>query len=103
MLLKPNDLPPLVLGEERNVLFKLGGQVGPNTINSFTTESVPAGLTFGVPSISGSNVTVLVTAGKRGRFTIRATANLSSAEKLKGHVRVLVEEAEDTSTGDYQC
>lgn len=102
MLLKPNDLPPMILGEARNLEFKLGGQVGANTINTFTLESVPAGLTFGAATITGSNVTVKVTAGSVGRYTIVATAALSSVETLIGHVRVCVHEAEDTSGGDYQ-
>lgn len=101
MLLKPNDLPPFVLGEARNLLFKLGGAVGANTINDFDIESVPASLSFGTPSIVGSNVTVKVNADALGSFTLVGTAELSSGETVKGHVRVTVIEADSGNTRGY--
>lgn len=94
MLLKPNDLPPMVLGEQRRIEFKLGGAVGANTINSVEIEAVPAQLSFGTPAISGSNVTVLTNADALGSFTLVLTGVLSSAETVKGHVRVNVIEAD---------
>jgi hypothetical protein len=100
MRLKPNDLPPMVKDEARNVVFKLGGAVGANSISSFAVESCPSGLTFGTPSTSGTNVTVKVTAAETGSYTIKGTAVLSSAETLIGHVRVVVEECHGT-TSDY--
>lgn len=90
MKLKPDDLPPIEKDEARRVEFRLSGAVGANTINTFSIESVPAGLTFGTPSISGTNVTVLVTGAVSGAFTILATGVLSSGETVKGRVRVKV-------------
>lgn len=102
MLIKPNDLPPMVKGEERNVLFKLGGAVGANTITDFEITSEPGGLSFGDPTITGSNVTAMVNADNLGCFTLVVTAVLSSLETVKGHVRVRVIEAYGSTTGDYQ-
>lgn len=90
MLLKPDDVDPMVQGETRRFLFKLGGAVGVNSIDSFSIVSNPARLSFGVPSISGTNVTVPVNADAVGDFTLIATAELSSAEIVVGHVRVKV-------------
>lgn len=101
MLLKPNDLPPIVLGEQRKVLFKLGGAVGANTINSVEIEAVPAQLSFGTPVISGSNVSVMVNADAVGRYTLVLSGVLSSAETVKGHVRVVIIEADGFSSRDY--
>jgi hypothetical protein len=94
MLLKPNDLPPMIVGEARNVTFKLGGAVGANTIDDFAIEAKPGNLTFGNPAVSGSNVTVLVNADSLGEYTLVATAELSSGETVKGHVRVKVIDAD---------
>ena len=101
MLLKPNDLPPMNLGEKRNVMFKLSGAVGANAINSFSIESVPGSLSFGSPSIAGTNVTVRVNADALGDYTLVATAVLSSTEEVIGHVRVKVVEADSYGTRDY--
>jgi hypothetical protein len=103
MLLKPNDLPPMILGESRKIEFRLSGAVGANTINSFSIEAVPAQLSFGTPSISGSNVTVLVNADTLGSYELVPTAVLSSAETVKGLVRVKVIEARNLgSICDYR-
>lgn len=101
MLLKPNDLPPLEKGEARRVEFRLSGAVGSNTINSFTLESVPSGLTFGTPTIVGTNVTVLVTFGTAGNFTILASGVLSSGETVKGRVRAKVLDVNHSQVSDY--
>lgn len=101
MLLKPNDFPPIVLGEHRRVEFKLGGAVGANTINSVAIEAVPAQLSFGTPVISGSNVTVMVKADALGSYTLVLTGVLSSTETVKGHVRVNIIEADRQSRRDY--
>ena len=92
MRLRPNDLPPMIVGEARNLCFKLGGAAGANSITGFAIESCPSELVFGVPSISGTNVTVRVTAALAGKFTLVPTATLSSGETLKGHVRLGVED-----------
>lgn len=101
MLLKPNDLPPIEKDEARRVEFRLSGAVGANSINDFSLESVPAGLTFGTPAISATNVTVLVTGGNSGSYTILATGELSSGETVKGRVRVKVLDVNACRTTDY--
>lgn len=88
MRLKPNDLPPMEVGEIRFITFKLSGATGVNAINSFEIES--PNLTFGTPAISGSSVTVRATFGQAGTHAIKATANLASNEKLIGIVRAKV-------------
>ena len=91
MRLRPNDLPPMIVGEARNVTFKLGGAAGANSITGFAIESCPGELTFGVPSISGTTVTVRLNAAGAGLFTLVPSATLSSGETLKGHVRLRIE------------
>lgn len=101
MLLKPDDLPPMVKGEARNVMFKLGGAVGANTITSASFTSVPDRLTFGTPSTTGTNVTVLVNAVQSGEYQIWCTATLSSSETIKGRTRVKIEDPEACGENRY--
>lgn len=87
MRLKPDDLPETVVGEIRNIIFKIGGAVGVNSISSTTVEAVNSLVTFGTPSASSTNITVAATFVSAGRDTIKLTANLDSGEKLIGTVR----------------
>lgn len=101
MRLKPNDLPVMELGEERNVTFKLGGAVGANAIDTFTIAS--DNLTFSTPLVSGTNVEVRVTASQVGTHAIIATATLDSLETVKGFVRCKVIDSSNcnSSVRDY--
>lgn len=98
MRFRPDNLPDMVKDEARNVVFKLGGAIGPNTIDTFEVESCPSGLTFGTPNISGTNVTVLTTAAQTGTFTIIPTGELSSGETVKGMVQVKVVDCDSATT-----
>lgn len=101
MRFQPNDLPELELGEIRNVTFKLAAPIGTNSITDF--EIASPNLTFGTPSIAGTNVTVLLHANTAGNHTIIATADLSSAETIKGFVRAkVVDSSQCNDSGDYR-
>lgn len=100
MRLKPNDLPVMELGEIRRVSFNLSGAVGANTIDSFTITS--PNLTFGTPSISGTAVSVTVTAATVGTHAIIASADLSSSETIKGFIRAkVVDSSVSEGSTDY--
>ena len=88
MRLKPNDSPDMELGEVRRAVFKLSGAVGSNSISSATISS--PNLTFGTPSVSGTQVSVTITAANTGTHMVKASAVLSSSETIIGYVRVKV-------------
>ncbi len=96
MRLRPNDLPPLVEGEARNVTFKLVGAVGLNTISSASLASDGNGITMGTPTIDGTDVSFLLTAANAGDNYLTLTAILGSGETLKGTVRARVDEERPT-------
>lgn len=102
MRLKPNDLPEMELGEIRRVTFNLSGAIGANSISAFTITS--PNLTFGTPSISGSSVSVTVTAANTGTHAIIASADLSSSETVKGFLRAKVVDSSKcySSLDDYR-
>ena len=101
MRLKPNDLPEMEVGEIRRVTFNLAGAVGSNSISDFDISSPR--LTFGTPSINGTSVTVTVTASQTGTHSIIATAELNSAETIKGFVRAkVVDSSQCYPSGDYR-
>lgn len=89
MRLKPNDSPCMELNEKRNFQFKLAGAVGANSISSaeVTTEDT---LTIGSESVSGTTVTVPITATQTGTHMLKVQATLSSAEIIVGVLRVKV-------------
>jgi hypothetical protein len=99
MQLKPNDLPELVEGEIRRVTCKLSGAVGVNSINTATATST---LTVGAPSISGTEISFLLTASQTGTHYVLVSADLSSSETVKGKVRVKVQPADCSSSDDYR-
>lgn len=102
MRLRPDDLPEMVKDEARNVVFKLGGAVGVNTISGTpTVESVNGLTTFGAPSVSGTSVTVKVTAANTGSDVIKLTAVLSSGETIIGPVRVRITDPAVCYSRDY--
>lgn len=100
MRLKPNDLPDMEVGEARNVVFKLAGAIGINSISDVTMEEC-GGLTFGAAAINGTDVTILTTANRTGTHDIRITADLSSNEIVKGHCRVKVVDSLNCSGSGY--
>lgn len=91
MRLKPNDSPEMEMGEVRRFTFNLSGVTGVNAISSATIEA--PNLTFGAPSISDATVTVSCTASKTGTHMAKLTANLASAEKLIGVLRINVKDS----------
>lgn len=99
MRLKPNDLPELVEGEIRRVTCKLSGAVGVNTINTATATS--DNLTLGSASISGTDISFLLTASQVGTHNILVSATLSSSETVKGYIRAKVTSEPCPASTDY--
>lgn len=91
MQLKPDELPDLEEGEIRRVSVKLAGVTGVNTISDADISC--DNLTIGTPSISGTNVSFLVTASQVGTHYILIAATLSSGEEPKAYVRAKVNAA----------
>lgn len=89
----------MIEGEVRRVAANLSGAIGVNTISSATASSDT--LTIGAPSVSGSNVSFLVTASQQGTHNILVSAVLSSSETIKGYIRANVKGEPCTSSDDY--
>lgn len=100
MQLKPNELPDMVEGSVRRASVNCASVMGTNTISSATATSDT--LTVGTPSISGANISFLVTADQVGTHWILLTANLSSSEVEKGYIRVKVSGQPCTQSTDYE-
>jgi len=88
MQLKPDELPNMILGEIRRVTAALAGVTGTNSITD--KEVTSDTLTIGTPSVSGTNLSFLVTASQVGTHFIKASADLSSGETVSGYIRAKV-------------
>jgi len=88
MRLRDNDLPETIEGEKRFVTLKLARAAGANTITNpaFSCN----GISFGSPSVSGHNVTVMFNFDQAGDHTALFSADLANGEKLKGFIRAKV-------------
>lgn len=101
MRLKPNDSPCMELNEKRNFQFKLSGAVGSNSITGTPTVTAD-NMTVGTVSVSGTTVTVPITATGVGTHMLKVTATLSSAEIIVGVLRVkVVDSTRETNRRDY--
>jgi hypothetical protein len=100
MQLKPDDVPEMIEGEIRRVTCKLNGAVGVNTID--TAEATSSNLTLGLPSISGTDISFLLTASQPGTYYVLVACTLSSSETIKGRFRVNVQAETCETSDDYR-
>lgn len=98
MRLRPDDSPPMELGEIRRFQVNVSGVAGINTIVGTPTATCD-GLTIGSVSAIGLTISFPVTADKTGTHNLMVEADLSSDETVRGKIRVKVV---DSSCGrDY--
>lgn len=101
---RPDDLPPMDLGEARLVTFTWSGGAGDNALDTVDFACAPTGgVTFADSGVGVLDATVFVTAAQVGCFTVIATGTLTSGEIIKLKARAEISDPTiNGATRDYE-
>lgn len=93
------DRMELVEGSARIVTLDLSAIKGANTITDADFTSDPTGITIGTPTISGGNVSAVVSGGDGGtNYWLILTATLSNGETDVGAIQLRWKRPTDTDS-----